>query len=284
MTVSPHVAAVLNITPNHLDRHPSMEAYIEAKRHILDYQSFDDIAVLGYDNPTARALSGRANGYVRFFSREKIMGRGAFLKGDRILLVQNQEEEVCRLSDIQLRGDHNVLNVLAACAMAAALGVNVAPMAQAIREFKGVAHRLQLVREVQGVKYYDGSIASTPERLMADLNVYTEPIVLLAGGRDKHLPWEDAAQMIVERVRELIVFGEMADLVQAAVETQLNRSAERLLEKIHHVVTLDEAVAIAAQVARSGEVVLLSPGGTSYDAFTDFAERGDRFQELVHGL
>ncbi|MBI5566531.1 MAG: UDP-N-acetylmuramoyl-L-alanine--D-glutamate ligase, partial [Chloroflexi bacterium] len=196
----------------------------------------------------------------------------------------NNEQEVCRLSDIQLRGDHNVLNVLAACALTAALGVDADEMAQAIREFKGVAHRLQLVRELNGVKYYDGSIASAPERLMADLQVYDEPIVLLAGGRDKHLPWDEAARLIVERVRELIVFGEMADLVQAAVETQLAQSDVRTLEKIHHVTTLAEAVAIAARVARSGEAVLLSPGGTSYDAFKDFAERGDKFQELVKAL
>ena len=284
MTASPHVAAILNVTPNHLDRHPSMEAYVEAKRHILDFQSFDDIAVLGYDNPTARTLAGMANGYVRFFSREKIIGRGAFLKGDRILVVQNGEEEVCRVGDLQLRGDHNVLNVLAACALASALNVEVEPMAQVIRTFKGVAHRLQLVREVNGVKYYDASISTAPERVMADLNVYTEPIVLLAGGRDKHLPWEDAARLIVERARELIVFGEMADLVQAAVEAQLSQSDERLLEKIHHTKTLEEAVAVAARVARSGEVVLLSPGGTSYDAFKDFEERGNKFQELVQGL
>jgi UDP-N-acetylmuramoylalanine--D-glutamate ligase len=284
MTVSPHVAAVLNISPNHLDRHPSMDAYIEAKRHILDYQSFDDIAVLGYDNDITRTLAGRANGYVRFFSREKIVGRGAFLKGDRIMVVQNREEEVCRLGDIPLRGDHNVLNVLAACAMTAALGVDVGPMAQAIREFKGVAHRLQLARDVNGVKYYDDSIATAPERLMAGVQAFHEPIVLLAGGRDKHLPWEEAAQLIVERVRELIVFGEMADLVQTAAEAQLNRTEARVLEKIHHVKTLDEAVATAARIAHPGEVVLLSPGGTSFDAFKDFAERGDKFQELVRGL
>jgi len=284
MTVSPHVAAVLNISPNHLDRHSSMDAYIGAKRHILDYQSFDDIAVLGYDNDITRTLAGRANGYVRFFSREKIVGRGAFLKGDRIMVVQNREEEVCRLGDIPLRGDHNVLNVLAACAMTAALGVDVGPMAQAIREFKGVAHRLQLARDVNGVKYYDDSIATAPERLMAGVQAFHEPIVLLAGGRDKHLPWEEAAQLIVERVRELIVFGEMADLVQAAAEAQLNRTEARVLEKIHQVKTLDEAVATAARIAHPGEVVLLSPGGTSFDAFKDFAERGDKFQELVRGL
>lgn len=284
MTTSPHLAAILNITPNHLDRHPSMAAYIEAKRHILDFQSFDDIAVLGYDNDLTRALSGRANGYVRFFSREKIVGRGAFLKGDRILVVHNREEEVCRLGDIQLRGDHNVLNVLAACAIASAMGVDVEPMAQAIREFKGVEHRLQWVREVNGVKYYDDSIATAPERLMAGVNAFGESIVLLAGGRDKHLPWGEAAQLMVERVRELIVFGEMGDLVREAVEAQLSRSDERVLEQVHQVKTLAEAVALAAQRARAGEVVLLSPGGTSYDAFKDFAERGDRFQEWVGEL
>ena len=119
---------------------------------------------------------------------------------------------------------------------------------------------------------------------MAGVNAFTEPLVMLAGGRDQHLPWEDAAQLVVERVRELIVFGEMAELVQGAVEAQLNRSDERALEKIHHVKTLEEAVVTAAQLARSGEVALLSPGGTSFDAFTDFAERGERFQELVRGL
>jgi len=284
MTISPQVAAVLNITPNHLDRHKTMDAYIEAKGHILDNQTFDDTAVLGYDNPIARQLSGRTRGYVRFFSREKIIGRGAFLKGDRVLVVQNHEQEVCRTGDIKLRGDHNVLNVLAACALTATQGVDVDVMAQVIREFKGVAHRLQWVRELNGVKYYDGSISTAPERLMADLQVYDEPIVLLAGGRDKHLPWAEAAKMIVERVRQLIVFGEMAGMVQAAVEAQIDQSDARVLEKIHRVTTLDEAVAIAAQVARAGDVVLLSPGGTSYDAFKDFEERGDKFQELVKAL
>jgi UDP-N-acetylmuramoylalanine--D-glutamate ligase len=153
-----------------------------------------------------------------------------------------------------------------------------------IREFKGVAHRLQLIREVNGVKYYDDSIATTPERLMAALNAYPEPIVLLAGGRDKHLPWDDAVRLIVERVRELIIFGEMAELVQSAVEGQLSPAGERILEKIHHVKTLEEAVNTATRVARSGEVVLLSPGGTSFDAFTDFEERGNKFQELVREL
>ena len=281
MTVSPHVAAVLNITPNHLDRHPSMDAYVEAKRHILDFQSFDDIAVLGYDNEIARALSGRANGYVRFFSREKIVGRGAFLKGDRIMVVHNRAEEVCRLGDILLRGDHNVLNVLAACAMASALGVDVEPMAQAIREFKGVAHRLQLVREVNGVKYYDVSISTAPERVMADLQVFSEPIVLLAGGRDKDLPWEAWADEVTRRVDHLILFGEAAPKIAAALRPFDGRPRPITTDLC---AGLEQAVQAAARRAETGDVVLLSPGGTSFDAFADFAERGDRFRALVRDL
>lgn len=284
MTISPQVAGVLNITPNHLDRHGTMDAYIAAKGHILDFQTFDDSAVLGYDDPIARTLSGRTRGYVRFFSREKIIGRGAFVKGDHITLVQNYESKVCRVSDIPLRGAHNVQNVLAACALTAALGVEPDNMASAIRAFKGVPHRLQFVREMNGAAYYDDSIATAPERLMAGLQAFDEPLVLLAGGRDKHLPWDAAAKMIVGRVRELIVFGEMADLVRGAVEAQLASAAARTLHHIHQVKSLDEAVGKAAQVARSGDVVLLSPGGTSYDAFKDFEERGDAFQALVKGL
>jgi UDP-N-acetylmuramoylalanine--D-glutamate ligase len=280
MTTSPQVAAILNITPNHMDRHASMDAYIAAKRHILDYQSLEDTAVLGYDDPTARKLSGMARGYVRFFSREKTIGRGAFVKGNRVVLVQNQEIDVCGLNDIQLRGAHNVLNVLAACAIASAMNIDPEVIAGGIRNFTGVEHRLQLVREWNGVKFYDDSIATAPERLMAGLQAFSEPIVLLAGGRDKHLQWQAAARLIVDRVEQLILFGEMADLLQNAVEIEL-RSRSGSLIQIQRVATLDEAVQHAASVARSGDVVLLSPGGTSYDAYKDFAERGDMFQELV---
>lgn len=280
MTTSPQVAAILNITPNHMDRHASMDAYIAAKRHILDYQSLADTAVLGYDDLTARKLSGMARGYVRFFSREKTIGRGAFVKGNRVVLVQNQEIDVCGLNDIQLRGAHNVLNVLAACAIASAMNIDPEVIAGGIRNFTGVEHRLQLVREWNGVKFYDDSIATAPERLMAGLQAFSEPIVLLAGGRDKHLQWQAAARLIVDRVEQLILFGEMADLLQNAVEIEL-RSRSGSLIQIQRVATLDEAVQHAASVARSGDVVLLSPGGTSYDAYKDFAERGDMFQELV---
>jgi UDP-N-acetylmuramoylalanine--D-glutamate ligase len=286
MTTSPRIAAVLNITPNHLDRHPTMEAYIAAKKRILDFQSFNDTAVLGYDDAEARKLAGDARGYVRFFSQYAEVGRGAFVREGNIVLQQDTEQTVCAVRDLRLRGPHNVWNVLAACALASAAGASIEAMRQVAIGFTGVAHRLQLVRELHGVRYYDDSIATAPERLIAALRSFDEPIVLLCGGRDKHLPWEEAAQLIVERVSHLVLFGEMAGLVKSQISNPLKREIVKSQSKcqVHEVGTLENALKVAAEVAQPGDVVLLSPGGTSFDAFKDFAERGDRFAEYVNQL
>jgi UDP-N-acetylmuramoylalanine--D-glutamate ligase len=290
MTCSPSIAAVLNVTPNHLDRHPSMVAYTTAKAHILDFQTPGDTAVLGWDDPVARSLADRVQGNLWWFGAgnpdplPQSRVPHVTVKGDWVMLTQDRETPVCALADIRLRGDHNVLNVLAACALAYAAGIAPEPMRTAITGFKGVAHRLQWVAEVSGVNYYDDSIATAPERLIAALKAFPEPIVLLVGGRDKHLPWEDAASLIRQRVRRLILFGEMGDLVERAVRQAGGPAGQTVLESVHRVGTLAEAVQAAAGVARQGDVVLLSPGGTSFDAFKDFAERGDRFQEYVRAL
>jgi UDP-N-acetylmuramoylalanine--D-glutamate ligase len=281
MTSSPHIAAVLNITPNHLDRHPTMEAYIAAKKRILDFQDFGDVTVLGYDDAVARHLAGDARGYVRFFSQQAQVGRGAFVREGSIVLKQDVEQTVCAVRDLKLRGSHNVSNVLAACVLAGAAGADVEAMAQVATSFAGVPHRLQLVRELRGVGYYNDSIATAPERLIAALRSFDEPIVLLCGGRDKHLPWEEAARLIVERVSHLILFGEMADLVKAQI-SKLKSPRSKL--EVHEAGTLENAVKVAAQVVRPGDVVLLAPGGTSFDAFKDFVERGDKFAEYINEL
>jgi UDP-N-acetylmuramoylalanine--D-glutamate ligase len=283
MTTSPHIAAVLNITPNHLDRHPTMGAYIAAKKRILDFQDFRDIAVLGYDDPVARQLAGDARGYVRFFSQQVEVGRGAFVHDGNIVLKQDTEQVVCAVSALKLRGPHNVWNVLAACALAGAAGAHVDAMRQVAVSFAGVAHRLQLVRELRGVRYYDDSIATAPERLMAALRSFDEPIILLCGGRDKHLPWEEAARLIVERVSHLVLFGEMAELVKSQISKIKSQIADSGCQ-VHEAGTLEDAVKVAASLAQPGDAVLLSPGGTSFDAFKDFAERGEKFAECVNGL
>ncbi len=286
MDVSPHVAGVLNITPNHLDRHGTMEAYIEAKANIVTHQSADDVVVLGYDEPNARALARRTPALVRYFSGEQKVAAGSFLDGAALMLCRAEVcEPVCGRDDVQLRGAHNVLNVLAAIALADAIGVPVEAMRRAIQAFTGVEHRLEEVRRWQDVLWVNDSIATAPERVLAALDAFDEPVVLLAGGRDKDLPWEAFARCVVQRVRVLVLFGEAMDLISGHVR-RIWEGVGRLgvLQEIVRAETLTRAIEAAAHRARPGDVVLLSPGGTSFDAFRDFAERGERFRTLVNAL
>jgi len=285
MTVSPRVAAVLNITPNHLDRHKTMEAYIAAKQRILDFQDLEDIAVLGYDDPNARSLAAAVRGRLRFFSREREVARGAFLReGTLFLRLGTDAWPICRVEEVRLRGRHNLWNILAAAVIAGSLGADLGSIREVATTFPGVPHRLELVREVRGVRYVNDSIATTPERVRMALEAFEEPLVLLTGGRDKQLPWDEAARDIARRVRVLICFGEMGDRIREAVQAARARMGEAVLERVERVGTLEEAVALAARLARPGEVVLLSPGGTSFDAYRDFEERGAHFRQLVEAL
>ncbi|MBI3764588.1 MAG: UDP-N-acetylmuramoyl-L-alanine--D-glutamate ligase [Chloroflexi bacterium] len=278
MTVSPHVAAVLNITPNHLDRHGTMEAYAEAKSHILRHQSSGGVAVLGLDDPGAKGLAALVRGRLVWFSRQAEVSDGAFLRSEAVMLrTDGREHKVCDVAEIRVRGRHNVLNVLAACATSGAAGVPPEAMRQAIGEFTGVEHRLEFVREWNGVKWYNDSIATAPERAVAAILSFHEPIVLLAGGRDKKLPWDEFAVLVRERVKHLIVFGEARGLIESAVRSE-GYAAITLRER------MADAVTAAARIAQSGDVVLLAPGGTSFDEFVDFAERGVKFREMVKAL
>ena len=289
--VSPHIAAFLNLTPDHLDRHPSFDAYRAAKLPILRYQGTDDLAVLGHDDPATRALRPECRGRVLFFSRQVEPEEGAFVRGDEICVrFEGREERVCPLDRIKLRGQHNLDNVLAACAIARAAGAGAEAMAAVAASFEGVEHRLELVRELDGVRYVNDSIATSPRRAMAALESFEEPIVLLAGGRYKNLPLEGWAERVRRKVRHLVLFGEAAPVLERVVQGTRDKGQGSLLTPdplslvVHRCSTLEEAVVIAAGVARSGDVVLLSPACTSFDAFRDFAERGSRFKALVKSV
>jgi len=303
MTVSPRVAAVLNITPNHLDRHKTMEAYIAAKRNIVAHQQPEDFALLGYDDANARGLALETAAHLLWFSGGAEVEEGAFRTngeltlrlGDDVSPSQGGVDRViCKSSEVRLRGRHNLLNVLAACVLAGVAGVPIEAMREAATTFTGVEHRLELVREWNGANWYDDSIATAPERSLAALRSFEEPIVLLTGGRDKDLPWDEFASEAVRRVRCLVTFGEAGPMIADTVEgawgggqkagSKGQEAGGKGLEGITRVETLEEAVEAAARLVRPGEVVLLSPGGTSFDAFRDFAERGDRFKELVRQL
>jgi UDP-N-acetylmuramoylalanine--D-glutamate ligase len=273
LQVSPHIAAVTNVTPNHLDRHPSMEAYWAAKGQILAHQAPGDWAILNADD--AWTLRYRANGRVLRFSLEGSV-EGAYLAGRQLMLLG---EPLLAVSEVPLRGRHNLANVLAACAAAHAAGIERQAMRSAVRAFKGVPHRLQTVAERDGVVFVDDSIATAPERSIAALQAYDEPLVLVAGGRDKHLPMHEWASLITRRVRHVVLLGEMSELVAEAL-----RQADPTYTSISRAESMDEAVAEAARVARRGDVVLLSPGGTSYDMYTDFEERGRDFARAAGKL
>ena len=284
MTISPNVAALLNVTPNHLDRHGTMEAYTAAKARILEFQSREDIAILSRDDKGAWNLRNKVQGRLYTFSgRELNEGlNGTFLQdgtlklrdGDMSLTLMPREK-------ILLRGDHNVMNVLAAFAVGHAAGFGVEPMHEAVKDFRGVPHRLEFVRELRGVSWYNDSMASAPERSMAAIRAFDEPIVLLLGGRDKDLAWDELLQLVDKRVDHIVLFGEAAEKIQKTI-THLGLDAKRFtVARTEH---LHEAVLKAADVARAGDIVLLAPGGTSFDEFKDFAERGERFRTWVQEL
>ena len=274
LRVSPRVALITNVTPNHLDRHPSMQAYWAAKGQILAHQTPSDWAVLNADD--AWSLRYRPHGLTLRFSLDGVV-EGAYLAaGERLMLLG---EPLLETRQIPLRGRHNVANVLAAVATAHAAGIEREAMVQAIERFQGVQHRLQPVEERAGVLFVDDSIATAPERSMAALQSYHEPLVLIAGGRDKHLPMESWAQLIVRKVRHVVLLGEMRELVAQAITR-----ADPTYAALSRAATMDEAVAQAAIAACSGDVVLLSPGGTSYDMYADFEQRGREFARAVREL
>ena len=296
MSTSPQVAAVLNLTPNHLDRHGAFENYAAAKANILRYQRPTDVAVLGWDCPGSKSFEQAVAGELLAFSQYDMVPDGAFMLGSRLLVAGSASYDmgphiVCERAEIPLRGDHNVLNVLAACAIAGGMGLaidrpGVTPdvMRQSIRSFQPVAHRLETVREVAGVTWVNDSIATAPERLLAALASYEEPLVLLIGGADKDLPWEAALHYALRKARHIILFGEDGGKQVASKVMNLLAKTSVQDDQLSRVKTLAEAVERAAAVARAGDIVLLSPGGTSYDAYEDFAARGEHFRQLVSEL
>lgn len=284
MTVSPDIAAILNITPNHLDRHGTMQAYIQAKSQILLHQSGNSVAVLNREDPGAWSLEGSVAGSLVTFGFERPAGeyRGTcFDQGWVWLSSGTSEEQLMPREMIMLKGDHNVANVLAACAIAHAAGISAEAMVNGVAGFSGVPHRMELVRILHGIAWYNDSIATTPERTMAALLSFQEPVVLLLGGRDKNLPWNELAEKVREGVRHIALFGEAAEMIKSKLQACGGSTAPYTVSISS---TLQDAVLASQKAARPGDVVLLSPGCTSFDAFKDFEERGEKFRQWVNSL
>ncbi|MHB8682882.1 MAG: UDP-N-acetylmuramoyl-L-alanine--D-glutamate ligase [Dehalococcoidia bacterium] len=285
LDAGPHIAAVLNVTPNHLDRF-GWEEYVALKQRLVRGQTADDYVVLNLDEPLTAAMSELTPAKAwHFTSGGELPGNGAFVRDGAVFLRRDAiEEMVLPLEDIPLRGAHNVGNVLAAAAIAAIAGVSGEEIARAVRAFRPVAHRLEFVGEVEGVRYVNDSIATTPERALAGMRSFVEPLVLLLGGKDKDLPKDELAEEALRRCAGIVFFGADGALLEAAVEAHAASAPFEDRPRMVRVATLGEAVREAEAMAESGDVVLLSPACTSFDAYANFEERGEEFRRLVRGM
>ncbi|MCH7699515.1 MAG: UDP-N-acetylmuramoyl-L-alanine--D-glutamate ligase [Chloroflexi bacterium] len=278
---SPHIACVLNVTPNHLDRY-SWDEYMMLKLGILLEQSRDDVAVLNLDDEVACSFATEAPGSVVWFSAAGPPAgeKSAFVQGGSIFWRQGSvDTKIVDVEEIPLRGAHNVQNVLAAVAVAGAAGLPPEAIGKAIREFQPIKHRLEFIAIADGASYYNDTIATTPERTLAALASFDERIVLLLGGREKHLPLEDFAEQAVARCAAIVCFGESAGLFEEALASAAGEADLDL--PIERVEMLADALESARGLAQPGDVVLLSPACASYDAYQNFEERGDDFRRLV---
>ena len=282
MQISPHIAVITNISPNHLDIHKSYEEYIEAKKNIFKSQNKNDILVINYDNEITKEFKNEANGKVIYFSRKTKLDDGIIYDDEKIKECKDKvRRHILNVKDIHLRGVHNYENVCAAIAATASL-VEPEVQAKAIQNFKGVAHRLEFVREIDGVKWYNDSIGTSPTRTIAGLNSFDEKIVLIAGGYDKHLDYTPIAKPIVENVSKLILMGATAEKIEKVVRDELEAQGKDM--PIYHCSSLNEVVNKAKEIATSDEIVLFSPASASFDLFKNFEERGNLFKKLVNEL
>lgn len=278
---SPTLACVTNVTPNHLD-HYSWASYVDLKRRIFQFQTEDDLAIFNLDDEVCAGFADEAPGRVAYTSMTRdLPGDGALLEDGTVVRRDGgTDHALLRRDEIALRGEHNVANVLSATAMATRLGASDRAIAEAARSFTGVPHRLEPVATVHDVLYVNDSIATTPERTIAGLSSYEEPLVLLLGGRDKHLPLREMAALAVERCRAVITFGDAGELFANAVRETRDGDTP----SIARVDDVPAAVRLASETARGGDVVLFSPAGTSFDAYRTFEARGADFRAAVAAL
>lgn len=283
MRQSPDVAVVTNLAPNHLDIHKDMEEYIEAKRNIILYQNEKQKAVLNYDNDITRSFDLSCDGEVIFFSRRQKVRRGAYLDGDMIMYAEEGKiYDVLDIRDIRIPGMHNVENYMTAiCAVWGDVSVDC--IRKVAREFGGVEHRAEFVRELDGVKYYNDSIASSPTRTASGtLSLYDFKIILIAGGYDKHLDYSELGDKICDTVKIAILMGATADKIETAIKDSPKYSQGNPV--IFRVKDMEEAVRCARENAVDGDIVSMSPASASFDLYKDFDARGKHFKALVNAL
>lgn len=284
MKISPKVAVVTNISPNHLNVHKDYQEYIDSKMNIFLHQDENGILVINADNEITKEFYKKAKGKVRYFSSNQILENGIiFDKSEKIIKLceDGVRKHLIKQKNMKLRGNHNCENACAA--ISATLDYSKEDITRkTIEEFPGVEHRLEYIRTIDGVEWFNDSIGSSPSRTIAGLNSFEEKIVLIAGGYDKHLDYTPLAKPILQNVSKLILIGQTADKIEKAVKDEASLEGKSL--PIYRCNKFEEIVTIAKEVATEGEIVLFSPASASFDLFKNFEERGNYFKELVNNL
>ncbi len=275
-TYRPYIAMVLNVTPDHLDRHRTFAAYSAAKARIFENQQQDDFAVLNADDPACVSLAQAVKSKVFRFSRKKEVAQGAFVRDARIFFRdQDQETTITRIADISLKGSHNVENVLAAASAGMLMGCDPGKIHQAIREFKAVEHRLEYVATIRGVEFYNDSKATNVDATIKAIESFPANIHLILGGKDKGSDYSVLNDLLRPRVKTVYTIGAAAEKIESQIEDAV---------EIVHAETLDAAVKLAEKAAQPGDIVLLAPACASFDQFQNYEHRGKTFKEIVKAL
>ena len=284
MPVSPNISVITNISPDHLDVHGSYKEYIEAKKHIFKNQTKSDILVLNLDDNIVSTFGECAKGCVRYFknkSKDKSILKDSYVLNNRYITYN--DEKIIDTSKLTLRGNHNYLNICAALnAIKDYINVSKEDLETIIANIKGVHHRLEFIRDIDGVKWYNDSASTTPDKSLAGIYAFEEPIVLIAGGYDKNISYEPLAKPILEKVSKLILFGDTKNKIYNAVTQECHNTGKNI--PIYLLDTLEEVVSIAHEVSVSGEVVLFSPASASFDMFKNAYQRGDLFKDLTEKI
>lgn len=282
MEVSPNIAVITNITPNHLNIHKDFEEYIDAKKNIFKFQNENDILILNYDNEITKNCSKEANGKVIFFSGKEKLDNGYIIdEGIIKICVDKIRKHILNVDEVILRGEHNYENIATALAATSTL-VDLDVAIQTVKNFKPVAHRLEFVRELDGVKWYNDSASSSPTRTLAGINSYKEEIVLIAGGYDKNLDYKPLAKPILDKVSTLILMGQTSGKIFDCVKEEMEKENKKI--PIYVVDDLDNAIKTAKKYAKPNQVVLFSPASASFDMFKNAVQRGELFKEKVNKL
>ena len=278
MRKSPEIAVITNISPNHLDMHKDYKEYIDAKKNIMLYQNEGDTLIVNADNQVTADIGKSANGAVKYFSRNGMAD--VYLDGN---IIKRGIVEILNIKDIKIPGMHNVENYMAAIAAVSGL-VSKEVIVNVAKTFGGVEHRIELVRTLDGVKYYNSSIDSSPNRTINTLRVFPNKVIIIAGGKDKGIPYDEIGPALAEHVKVLILIGATSDKIQEALDAEINKTGNGKDIEVIRATSYEDAVNSARSKAHDGDVVLLSPASTSFDMFRNFEERGNLFKKIVNEL